>query len=71
MTIKASSQTIWCAGHKNLLRPALVTARGDLHLDEHLATVCAIEDGIETYLSDVDGMDAFFSIRLPNLTSES
>ena len=39
--------------------------RGDLVLDEHLATVCAIVDGrigrIETYLSDVDGMNAFFA----------
>ena len=39
--------------------------RGDLHLDEHLATVCTIEDckirRIETYLSDIDGMNAFFS----------
>jgi hypothetical protein len=55
--------------------PGLGRGRGDLHLDEHLATVCTIEDGkirrIETYLSDVDGMDVFFPIRLPNLTSES
>ncbi len=33
-------------------------------LDEHLATVCKIRDGriagIETYLSDVAGMNAFF-----------
>jgi uncharacterized protein len=33
-------------------------------LDEHLATVCFLRDGkiaaIETYLSDVDGMNAFF-----------
>jgi ketosteroid isomerase-like protein len=39
--------------------------RGDLVLDEHLATVCTITDGrisrIETYLSDVDGMNAFFA----------
>ena len=39
--------------------------RGDLVLDEHLATVCTITDGrisaIETYLSDLDGMNAFFS----------
>lgn len=39
--------------------------RGDLVLDEYLATVCRLEDGlitaIETYLSDVDGMNAFFS----------
>ena len=38
--------------------------RGHLVLDEHLATVCSIADGritrIETYLSDVDGMNAFF-----------
>ncbi|MEU8589254.1 nuclear transport factor 2 family protein [Streptomyces sp. NPDC048664] len=38
--------------------------RGDVVLDEHLATVCALRDGrvesIETYLSDVDGMNAFF-----------
>lgn len=39
--------------------------RGDLELDEHLATVCTVQDGrvtrIETYLSDVDGMNAFFA----------
>jgi ketosteroid isomerase-like protein len=38
--------------------------RGDLVLDEHLATVCTLSDGkiaaIETYLSDVEGMNAFF-----------
>ena len=39
--------------------------RGDLLLDEHLATVCRIEEGkiaaIETYLSDVDVMNRFFA----------
>jgi ketosteroid isomerase-like protein len=38
--------------------------RTDAVLDEHLSTVCRIIDGridaIETYLSDVAGMDAFF-----------
>jgi ketosteroid isomerase-like protein len=38
--------------------------RGDLVLDEYLATVCRIENGkiglIETYLSDVEGMNSFF-----------
>lgn len=38
--------------------------RGDVVLDEHLATVCTLSDGkisaIETYLSDVEGMNAFF-----------
>ncbi|WP_037577756.1 nuclear transport factor 2 family protein [Phaeacidiphilus oryzae] len=38
--------------------------RGDVVLDEYLATVCRLRDGriagIETYLSDVAGMDAFF-----------
>ncbi|MER5782127.1 nuclear transport factor 2 family protein [Streptomyces mobaraensis] len=38
--------------------------RGDVRLDEHLSTVCRLRDGkiaaIETYLSDVDGMNAFF-----------
>ena len=38
--------------------------RGELILDEHLATVCTILNGkiskIETYLSDVDGANAFF-----------
>ena len=38
--------------------------RDDVVLDEHLATVCTLRDGkvefIETYLSDVDGMNAFF-----------
>jgi len=39
-------------------------SRGELILDEHLATVCIIRDGkiskIETYLSDIDGLNAFF-----------
>ncbi|MFF9102912.1 nuclear transport factor 2 family protein [Streptomyces rubrogriseus] len=38
--------------------------REDVVLDEHLATVCRLRDGkiasIETYLSDVPGMNAFF-----------
>ncbi|GAA2253540.1 hypothetical protein GCM10010145_21670 [Streptomyces ruber] len=38
--------------------------RGDTVLDQHLATVCRLRNGkvesIETYLSDVDGMNAFF-----------
>jgi hypothetical protein len=38
--------------------------QGDRVLDEHLATVCWLKDGkiaaIETFLSDVDGMNAFF-----------
>lgn len=41
------------------------TARqGDRVLDEYLATVCRLKDSkiaaIETFLSDVDGMNAFF-----------
>jgi ketosteroid isomerase-like protein len=40
-------------------------ARGDLVLDEHLATVFTLRDGkvarIETFLSDVDGMNRFFA----------
>jgi hypothetical protein len=39
-------------------------ARGDLRLDEHLATVCQVKggyiEGIETFLSDVEGMNRFF-----------
>jgi ketosteroid isomerase-like protein len=39
--------------------------RGELILDEYLATVCLISEGrivaIETYLSDVDGMNKFFA----------
>ncbi|MFG3259956.1 nuclear transport factor 2 family protein [Streptomyces sp. NPDC048172] len=38
--------------------------REDAVLDEHLATVCRLRDGriasVETYLSDVPGMNAFF-----------
>jgi ketosteroid isomerase-like protein len=38
--------------------------RGNLTLDEHLATVCQLRDGkiftITTYLSDVDMVNAFF-----------
>jgi uncharacterized protein len=40
-------------------------ARGELVLDEHLATVCTLADDricrVETYLSDVEGMNAFFA----------
>jgi uncharacterized protein len=47
-------------------------SRGDLVLDEYLATVCTISDGkiskIETYLSDVDGMNAFFAVPPPATT---
>ncbi len=39
--------------------------RDGLILDEYLATVCRLRNGkimeVETYLSDVDGMDAFFA----------
>jgi len=39
-------------------------SRGKLILDEYLATVCTIYNGkiskIETYVSDVDGVNAFF-----------
>ncbi len=39
--------------------------RGALVLDEHLATVCRLHNGriaaIETYLSDLPGMNAFFA----------
>lgn len=39
--------------------------RGELVLDEHLATVCTLRGGrivaIETFLSDLDGMNAFFA----------
>ncbi|TVT44557.1 nuclear transport factor 2 family protein [Amycolatopsis rhizosphaerae] len=38
--------------------------RGDVVLDEHLATVCRLRDGriaeIETFADDVPGMNAFF-----------
>ena len=38
--------------------------RGDSVLDEHLATVCSLREGkisrIDTYLSDVDMVNAFF-----------
>ncbi len=47
------------------------TARRDERvLDEHLATVCMIRGdriaGIETYLSDLDGMNVFFADRPEN-----
>lgn len=39
--------------------------RNGVVLDEHLATVCRLRDGriaeIETYISDVAGMNAFFN----------
>jgi ketosteroid isomerase-like protein len=39
--------------------------RNGVKLDERLATVCRVRDGkissIETFLSDVEGMDAFFT----------
>ncbi len=38
--------------------------RGHLVLDEHLATVCTVRDGLiataDTHLSDIAGMNAFF-----------
>ncbi|MDV6264577.1 nuclear transport factor 2 family protein [Rhodococcoides yunnanense] len=38
--------------------------RSDAVLDEYLSTVCSVDDGritrIETFLSDVEGMNAFF-----------
>ncbi|KIZ15502.1 nuclear transport factor 2 family protein [Streptomyces natalensis] len=38
--------------------------RGEVRLDEHLSTVCRLRDdkiaSMETYLSDVPGMNAFF-----------
>ena len=41
-----------------------VGTRDGLVLDEHLATVCALRDGLiataDTHLSDIDGMNAFF-----------
>jgi ketosteroid isomerase-like protein len=43
--------------------------RDGTHLDEHLATVCRLKDGrireIETFLSDVPGMNRFFSLPPP------
>lgn len=40
-------------------------SRDGLILDEHLATVCTIYNGqiakIETYLSDINGLNAFFN----------
>lgn len=40
--------------------------RDGLRLDEHLSTVCLLREGkiaaIETYLSDVAGMDRFFAV---------
>jgi uncharacterized protein len=39
--------------------------RDGIRLDEYLATVCRLRDGriaeVETYLSDVDGMNRFFA----------
>jgi hypothetical protein len=47
--------------------------RGELVLDEHLATVRTLSDGrivtIETYLFDLDGMNAFFAGDLDLLTT--
>lgn len=41
--------------------------RGGIQLDEHLATVCVLRDGkiasINTYLSDVPGVNAFFTVE--------
>lgn len=38
--------------------------RGSLVLDEHLGTVCTVQNGLiataDTHLSDIDGMNAFF-----------
>ena len=47
---------------------------GDRVLDEYQATVCRLKDGkiaaIETFLCDVNGMNAFF-IRVTSLISEA
>lgn len=41
--------------------------RNGIQLDEHLATVCLLKDGkiaaINTYLSDVPGVNAFFNLE--------
>lgn len=52
-------------GQENVALSLHNTARrGELVLDEHLATVCRLRDGkiagIDTYLSDVDMVNAFF-----------
>jgi hypothetical protein len=46
--------------------------RDGVRLDEHLATVCRLRGGlifaVETFLSDVEGMDRFFSVEPPATT---
>jgi hypothetical protein len=50
-------------------------SRGDLILNEHLATVCSLRGGkisaIDTYLSDVDMLNAFLSKPRALLPSSS
>jgi Ohr subfamily peroxiredoxin len=50
-------------------------SRADASLDEHLATVLRLREGriaeIETYLSDVPGMNAFFSLSNTTTTKET
>ena len=59
-----------------------IACRGDLILNEHLATVCSLRGGkisaIDTYLSDVDMLNAFLSkprallpIKLAWLTNQA
>lgn len=46
--------------------------RGGVKLDEYLATVCVLRDGkivaINTYLSDVPGVNAFFTLENSQLS---
>ena len=55
---------ILCGQYNVALSVHNQAVRGKLVLDEHLATVCTIRDGkiskIETYVSDVNGVNAFF-----------
>jgi uncharacterized protein len=55
---------VLCGEHGVALSLNNTVRRGDLILDEHLATVCQLREGkistITTYLSDVDMVNAFF-----------
>jgi len=55
---------ILCGQYNVALSVHNQASRGELILDEYLATVCTIYNGkiskIETYVSDVDGVNAFF-----------
>jgi uncharacterized protein len=62
--LKFELKHVLLSRHNMALSLHNTATRGHLKLDEHLSTVCFLNGGkieaIETYLSDVEGMNAFF-----------